>query len=277
MAAYSAVTSLMGTIHLISQSNLDLLEGNKEHLELLYDKVGSLQELILDSCDDEPMKDLSKKIKYLAHEIEDEVKSHIQRESVKTLPKMLQRATEIFRLPTSQESLFKTFQRATKIFHIPTAHDILHKILQRATEDIDSVKEDVLKLKENNSMRPVDCSIGGTISPQLHVSTIENDMVGYNIEQEFMRNQLRGYSSQLEVISIAGMGGIGKSTFANKMFYDPPILSFFDVRGWITVSKDYSLRKMLLCLLQDAIGVKEELDNISDGDLADCLQKKFKG
>ncbi|KAH0641639.1 hypothetical protein KY289_032613 [Solanum tuberosum] len=152
---------------------------------------------------------------------------------------------------------------------------MLHKILQRATEDIDSVKEDVLKLKENNNMRPVDCSIGGTISPQLHVSTIENAMVGYNIEQEFMRN--KGYSSQLEVISIAGMGGIGKSTFANKMFYDPSILSFFDVRGWITVSKDYSLRKLLLCLLQDAIGVKEELDNVSFGALADRLQKSLKG
>ncbi|KAH0644350.1 hypothetical protein KY284_032234 [Solanum tuberosum] len=159
MAAYAAVTSLMGTIHLISQSNLDLLEEVATEMAA-YAAVTSLRQ--------------------------DEVESHIQRESVKTLPKMLQRATEIFHLPTSQESLFKTFQRA-------------------------------------------------------------------------------------------GMGGIGKSTFANKMFYDPPILSFFDVRGWITVSKDYSLRKMLLCLLQDAIGVKEELDNVSDGDLADRLQKSLKG
>ncbi|XP_055819818.1 putative late blight resistance protein homolog R1A-10 [Solanum dulcamara] len=277
MAAYAAVTSLMGTIHLISQSNLDLLEGNKEHLELLYEKVGSLQEL-LDNSDDEQMKDLQKKIKYLANEVEDEIESYIQRESLNTLPKMLQRATKIFRLPTAQERLFKTFQRATEIFHLPTAHDMLHKMLQRAMEDIDSVKEDVLKLKENNNMRAVlDCSIGGISSPRLHVSTFENVMVGYNIEQEFMRSQLKGYSSQLEVISIAGMGGIGKSTFANKMFYDPSILSFFDVRGWITVSKDYSLRKMILCLLQDAIGVKEELDNVSDGDLADRLQKSLKG
>ncbi|KAH0645884.1 hypothetical protein KY284_033768 [Solanum tuberosum] len=60
------------------------------------------------------------------------------------------------------------------------------------------------------------------------------------------------------------------------MFYDPSILSFFGVRGWITMSKDYSLRKMFLCLLQDAIGVKGELDKVSDGDLADRLQKSLK-
>lgn len=43
------------------------------------------------------------------------------------------------------------------------------------------------------------------------------------------------------------------------------------------MSKDYSLRKMLLCLLQDAIGVKEELENVRDEDLADRLQKSLKG
>lgn len=91
-----------------------------------------------------------------------------------------------------------------------------------------------------------------------------------------MRSQLRGCSSQLEVISIVGMGGIGKSTFAKKMYYDPSIVSFFDIRGWITASKDYNYRNILACLLQDAIGVKEKLDKFSDEDLEDHLQKGLK-
>lgn len=95
------------------------------------------------------------------------------------------------------------------------------------------------------------------------------------------------------------MGGIGKSTFSKRMFSDPLIVSFFDVRGWITVSKDYSLRKMFISLLQDAIWVNGELHNKSDeelaktlkindgeladrllkivGELADRLQKRFEG
>nr|XP_009786702.1 PREDICTED: putative late blight resistance protein homolog R1A-3 [Nicotiana sylvestris] len=248
MAAYAAVTSLLGTIHLISQSSLKLQEGHKEHLRLLYKKVRSLQEL-LDNSDDEPTKDLQEKVKDLAQEVEDKVESRIQREAQKTLLKMLQR---VFNLPTK-------------------AHGRLLKIMQQAIKDIDSVKEWFIKQRENN------ISAGASSSAQYHVSTIENDMVGYNIEQELMRDQLRGHSSQLEVISIVGMGGIGKSTFAKKMFSDPSIMSFFDVRGWITVSKDYSLRRILLGLLQDAIGVKEMLDKVSDDALADRLQKSLKG
>ncbi|XP_060179299.1 putative late blight resistance protein homolog R1A-10 [Lycium barbarum] len=247
MAAYAAVTSLMGTIHLISQSNLHLKKGHKEHLKLLYEKVGSLLEY-LDNSDDEPVKDLQKKFIDLAHEAEDKIESQVRLivEKDEQIPAM--------------------------------AHWRLLKILRRAIHDIGLVKEKLVKQRKNNNLHAGNRSLGISISARSYVSTLENDMVGYNIEQQHMQGQLTGHSSELEVISIAGMGGIGKSTFAKRMFFDPSILSFFDVRGWITVSKDYSLRKMLLCLLQDTTGVKEKLDNLSDiGELADHVQKSLKG
>ncbi|KAK4374137.1 hypothetical protein RND71_004814 [Anisodus tanguticus] len=255
MAAYAALTSLLGTIHLISQSNLDLQEGHKEHLELLYEKVNSLLEFLDTNSDDEPTKDLQSKVKDLAHEVEDIVESHIQREAHTMLIKMLQR-----------------------VFHLPTkAHERLLKILRRAIENVVSIKEELIKQRKNNNLQVRNRSLVPSSSPRLHVSALENDMVGHKFEQDCMRSQLRGHSSQLEVISVVGMGGIGKSTFAKKMFFDPSIVSFFDIRGWITVSKDYDYRKILLCLLQDAIGVKEKLDKVSDEDLADHLPKSLKG
>ncbi|KAH0644353.1 hypothetical protein KY284_032237 [Solanum tuberosum] len=247
MAVYAAVTSLMGTVHLISQSSLDLQESNKEHLESLYDKVGSLLEF-LDNSDNELMKDLQKKVKDLANEVEDEVESQVVRIMEKD----------------------KHIQKE--------ANERLRKILEQAIDDIYSVKEELIKQRnKNNNLLAGNCSLGGSTSPRSHVSTLENDMVGHSDEQARVRGELTGHSSQLEVISIAGMGGIGKSTFAKKMFSDPSIVGFFDVRGWITVSKDYSLRKMLISLLQDAIGVNEELDKKPDNELADCLQKSLKG
>ncbi|XP_016480519.1 putative late blight resistance protein homolog R1A-3 [Nicotiana tabacum] len=243
MASYAALTSLMGTIHLISQSSLDLQEGHKKHLKLLSDKVSSVREL-LDNSDDDQMKDLQKKVKDLANEAEDEVESQL-------------------RLVSEKDEHIRT-----------EATERLLTILHQAIEGADSVTKELIKLKATNR------SLEGSSSPRSHVSILENDMVGYNIEQELMRGQLTGHSSQLEVISVAGMGGIGKSTFARRMFSDPSILSFFDFRGWITVSKDYSLRKMLLSLLQDAIvekEKKEKLEKKSNGDLADLLQKSLKG
>ncbi|XP_049388388.1 putative late blight resistance protein homolog R1A-10 isoform X2 [Solanum stenotomum] len=247
MAAYAAVTSLMRTMHLLSQSSLDLQEGNKEHLESLYDKVGSLLEF-LDNPDNELMKDLQKKVKDLANEVEDEVES------------------QVVRIMEKDE-------------HIQTeANERLRKILEQAIEDIESVKGELSKPRnKNNNLLAGNCLLDGPTSPRSPVSTLENDMVGHINEQANMRCQLTRHSSQLEVISIAGMGGIGKSTFAKKMFSDPSIVGFFDVRRWITVSKDYSLRKMLISLLQDTIGVNEELDKKPDDELADCLQKSLKG
>nr|XP_009625970.1 putative late blight resistance protein homolog R1A-3 [Nicotiana tomentosiformis] len=103
-------------------------------------------------------------------------------------------------------------------------------------------------------------------------------MVGYNNEQTSMLGQLTGGSTQMEVISVTGMGGIGKSTFAKKLFTDPSVLSFFDTRGWITVSENYSYRMMLLALFQYvAIGKEEELDNKSDSELAVCLKQGLMG
>ncbi|KAH0644347.1 hypothetical protein KY284_032231 [Solanum tuberosum] len=247
MAAYAAVTSLMGTVHLISQSSLDFLESNKECSKSLYEKVGSLLEF-LDNSDNELMKDLQKKVKDLANEVEDEVESQVVRIMEKDK-------------------------------HIQTeANERLRKILEQAIEDIDSVKEELVKQRnKNNNLQAGNHLLGGSTSPRSRVSTLENDMVGHSNEQARVRGELTGHSSLLEVISISGMGGIGKSTFAKKMFSDPSIVGFFDVRGWITVSKDYSLRKMLLSLLQDAIGVNEELDKKPDDELADCLQKSLKG
>ncbi|WMV40479.1 hypothetical protein MTR67_033864 [Solanum verrucosum] len=255
MAAYAAVTSLMGTMHLLSQSSLDLHEGKKEHLESLYDKDGSLLEF-LDNSDNELMTDLQKKVKDLANEVEDEIES-------------------------------QALLIMEKDEHIQTeANERLLKILQQAIPDIDNVKEELSKQRKNNKLQAGNGSVGGTCSPQSDVSTIDNNVVGYNIEQEVMLRQLTGDSFQMEVISIVGMGGIGKSTFAKRMFSDPSVVNFFDVREWITVSKDYSLRNMLLSLLQDATGVKEEINpqdqgndevEIDNAELADRLQKSFKG
>ncbi|KAH0646493.1 hypothetical protein KY284_034377 [Solanum tuberosum] len=319
MAAYAAVTSLMGTMHLISQSSVDFQEGNKECSKSLYEKVGSLLEF-LDNSDNELMKDLQKKVKDLANEVEDEVESqvllimekdeHIRTEANEKLLIILQQAIpdidyvkeELSKQrknnklqagngsiggtcsPQSDVStidnnvvgytieLMKYLQKKVK----DLANESLRKILEQAIDDTYSLKEELIKQRnKNNNLLAGNCSVGGSTSPRSHVSTLENDMVGHSDEQARVWGELiTGHSSLLEVISIVGMGGIGKSTFAKKMFSAPSIVEVFDVSGWITVSKDYSLRNMLLSLLQD---VNEELDKKPDNELADCLQKSLKG
>ncbi|KAH0643681.1 hypothetical protein KY289_034655 [Solanum tuberosum] len=348
MAVYAAVTSLMGTVHLLSQYSLDLQEGNKEHLESLYDKVGSLLEF-LDNSDNELMKDLQKKVKNLANEMHllsqssldlqegnkehleslyDEVGSllefldnsenelmkdlqkkvkdlanemhlilqsslHFQESNKECSKSLYEKVGSLLEfLDDSDNELMKDLQKKVKDLanevedevesqvllimdkdeHIRTeANERLLIILEQAIKDIDSVKEELINQR---NLLAGNCSLGGSTSPRSRFSTLENDMVGHSDAQASVWGELTGHSSLLEVISIVGMGGIGKSTFAKKMFSAASIVKVFDVCRWITVSKDYSLRNMLLSLLQD---VNEELDKKPDDKLADCLQKSLKG
>ncbi|KAH0774143.1 hypothetical protein KY290_011280 [Solanum tuberosum] len=96
-------------------------------------------------------------------------------------------------------------------------------------------------------------------------------IVGHKNEFEMMQDQLVRGASELEVVSIVGMGGIGKTTLASKIYNDSFIMSHFDVRAKATVSQEHCVRNLLFTLLS-CISVKtDESDDEcqEDGQLAD--------
>ncbi|XP_004251533.1 putative late blight resistance protein homolog R1A-3 [Solanum lycopersicum] len=115
-------------------------------------------------------------------------------------------------------------------------------------------------------------------STSRHSLEHENVMVGHENEFEMMQDQLTRGASDLEVVSIVGMGGIGKTTLANKIYTDPFVMSCFDKRAKVTISQDYCVRNVLLRLLSSISGkTHQTYEEQDDGQLADQLQKLLKG
>ncbi|XP_031100167.1 putative late blight resistance protein homolog R1A-4 [Ipomoea triloba] len=69
-----------------------------------------------------------------------------------------------------------------------------------------------------------------------------------------------------------GMGGIGKTTLAKKIYEDECIKSHFNIRAWITVSQSYSLDDLLQMLLLQS----NEASSQTEGQSAGTSQLKDK-
>ncbi|XP_023766728.1 putative late blight resistance protein homolog R1A-10 [Lactuca sativa] len=103
---------------------------------------------------------------------------------------------------------------------------------------------------------------------------LEKVVVGFDRDVEIIRDKLVEDGKHLDVVSIVGMGGIGKTTLANKVFTDRFLVYHFYVRGWVTVSQTYNRRDLLIQVLS-SIDKELELEEATDSQLRKMLHRSL--
>lgn len=88
----------------------------------------------------------------------------------------------------------------------------------------------------------------------------EKDVVGFEDDVQTLLAQLGNEDLSLGFISIHGMGGLGKSTVASKLYHSSE-LSHFKRRAWVCVSEDYDIRLVLRKIINAFNGHEPDLLN----------------
>jgi len=111
----------------------------------------------------------------------------------------------------------------------------------------------------------------------------EDEVVGIESTRDELVSWLVGGVSKRSVISVVGMGGIGKTTLTKKVYENESVKGHFDCCVWITVSQSYNVLKILMSMTKQINGEKEIATpgqiNMTDeitliSQLRKCLQQK---
>ncbi|KAL3497645.1 hypothetical protein ACH5RR_040377 [Cinchona calisaya] len=78
----------------------------------------------------------------------------------------------------------------------------------------------------------------------------EAKLVGIEKPKRQLISQLLECDSEFKIISVVGMGGLGKTTLVKKVHEDAAVRRHFQIRAWVTVSQTFNFEELLKSLIR---------------------------
>ncbi|XP_019181333.1 PREDICTED: putative late blight resistance protein homolog R1B-17 isoform X2 [Ipomoea nil] len=260
-----------------------LIPANKNLIQNLHQKLGDLIELFDENRMDgiQAIKDLETKLRDVAFRVEDEIEFQIVHlYEIEEMEELLAGIAGLFlenpqRTIDAEEDLgiaADLFVEKPQSGETDDAQRSWHSfklgcILEEAIRDIDAIYKDLSKVKmEYVALQGIrrktttttlaaaaasTTSSGGENASHSQPLQGSNIMVGKDNEFQIVMGMLIQHSSkQREIVSIKGMGGIGKTTLAKRVYEDSSTVFHFDKRAWVVASQYHDKSEMLTDLLE---------------------------
>lgn len=238
MAAYGALVSLMHTIHQIQRHPQPPVSLDKIQLDSLTQKITFLQEF-LEGYSHVGNNAVESRIADAAYAAEDVIESHV-----------------VDQIVAGKES----------------GSSGCYEGLQKVIVEMDGVNAEVMEIKVEMAVHDHYTSSAISSAPFGSVFTRQNTTVGFDDVLYDMMDRLTGWELDCQIIAVAGMGGIGKTTVARNIYENQISVQHFDILAWATISQEYKMRDILLQLLQEG---GDSLSQMNEYELGDRLHKNL--
>jgi len=250
-----------------------LLRGVHREVVDIRDELESIQCFLKDTDKGGELQDgvkiWVKQVREIAYHIEDVIDEHVLHEAQRL----------------HQQSFIAFLHKIGHLLKkIKPHHDIATKI--------QDIKISVREIKERRERYGFSSSDRGSSSRATNVTwhdprvgslfIEEDEVVGIESTRDELISWLVGGVSKRSVISVVGMGGIGKTTLTKKVYENESVKGHFDCSVWITVSQSYNVSKILMSMIKQIYQAKDTAPGQVDmtdeitliSQLRKCLQQK---
>ncbi|GMJ03679.1 RESISTANCE TO PSEUDOMONAS SYRINGAE 3, RESISTANCE TO P. SYRINGAE PV MACULICOLA 1 [Hibiscus trionum] len=172
-----------------------------------------------------------------------------------------------------------------KLIHFPKDLLVKHQVAVK----LKGIDKRIKSIADRNQRYPVSLSesrksdkqIGGEYHrnnwvKNLSESTLffkDDDLVGIDKAQSVLLGWLMDQELQRTVISVLGMGGLGKTTLVANTFNRQVVKQHFDCCAWITVSQQYVVTELFKSIIKGLYNkAKEKFDSVINLDSMSYLQ-----